>query len=165
MRKETIVAVFLMMLVSCKTRAEKAAELVKHDHHVQTATIFTWLAVAAVIGIGGCVTAAIFLPLKKVWVSLAGGFAAVLAMSLVIEAAIPYMAYVALAIGLIAVAVAIWYFRKYVIATKSAVQFGCELIANPTQFELLKDTHADLQEKMGVKKIIDKTIATVRSGK
>jgi hypothetical protein len=134
-----------------------AHELARQAEEKDAYSFLLWVAGISILGLGGCVVASILLPLKKIWAALAAGFGATLAISLTTRAALPYLPWVALGVGLVAVGVAIWYFRKYVLATHAAVLFGTSMTSAETdaQAAALKAQHAAFQQQIGVKGIID----------
>ncbi len=123
-----------------------------------------WLVTISILGIGACVAAAIFLPVKGLACAGAGGFATVLGLALIIPAIQPFLPWVALGIIVLAFAAGIWYFRKYVLATHCAVDFGTDMSRANTEAEaeVVKAMHATKQLQMGVKNLIDQTIAKVK---
>ncbi len=161
---------WLLSMMGCTTRAERHAALLlqekqRHEgNYADTNTLLIWLSSMSIIGLGGCAVAAILLPIKKLWGALAVGFACVLSVSLTVKAALPYMQWVALGVGLVSVAAAIWYFRKYVIATRAAVCFGEAMTDANSEAEamIVKSKHAVEQAKLGVKTLIDNTITKIK---
>jgi glucan phosphoethanolaminetransferase (alkaline phosphatase superfamily) len=151
-------ALAVMSLVGCG--AVRPATTVAH-HFFQTdsgeSSLLLWLVSISILGIGGCIAAAIFLPVKQLAVSGIAGFASVLGLALVVKAALPFLPYVALAFAVLAVAAGIMLFRRYVMGLHAAVLFGTSMSKAETdaQAELLKIQHAAFQEQIGVKGIID----------
>ncbi len=118
--------------------------------------LLLWLSLVSILGFGACVAAGIFLPTKKLAVAGAAGFASMLALALTTKAALPYLSWVALALGIIAAVCGIWYFRKYVMAMRSAVAFGNDMTQAETfaDAEAVKHTHQIVQQVRGVHDLI-----------
>lgn len=133
------------------------------DH--DTSALLLWIATLSILGIGAAIAAAIFLPIKKLATAIGAGFAATLVLSITLKAALPYMPWVALFVGLCAVGCALWYFRQWVRATHAAVQFGCDMTVAESQeaCEIVKLTNSTAQDKLGVKSIIDSVLTKVRA--
>lgn len=122
-----------------------------------TNAALVWIIALSIFGIGACVAAAIFLPVKQLATAIAAGFTATLILALTVKAILPYLSFIALGLGAIAVAIAVVYFRRYVLATHAAIAFGKE-VSDPTSgltLEQIKIEHAAKQKTAGVKTIID----------
>ncbi len=116
-----------------------------------------WIVVVSVFGIGACVTAAIFLPIKSLATAVGAGFITTLILAITVKAILPFLPWVALGVGLLAVVGVIWYFRKQTLATGAAVLFGHDMTQANSEVEAqeVKDRHALAQATIGVKTIID----------
>lgn len=127
--------------------------------------LLLWLSAVSILGFGGCVAAAVFLPVKKLALAGCAGFASTLVLALTTKAALPYLPWVALALGLIGLVLGLWRFRQWVNATKAAVAFGCDMAKASTDQETdaLKYNHATAQEKLGVRGVIDQVIGQIKA--
>ncbi len=126
--------------------------------------LLLWMAAVSIAGFGICVAAAIFLPIKKLAIAGAAGFLSTMALALTVKAALPYLPWVALALGLIGIATGIWYFRKYSLGLKAAVQYGCDVAKCETDAQVtdIRRKHEIKQLGMGVKTIIEKVVDQVK---
>ncbi len=156
----------VLLMTGCSWPARRAAGVVTPPKETFTTISHSlnWLVTLSIMGIGASVAAAIFLPIKGLACAAAGGFATVLGLALIIPAIAPYLPWFALALVVAATGAAIWYFRKYVLATSCAVEFGKDMSKALTDEEaaVVKALHAGKQIKLGVKGLIDQTIAKVK---
>ncbi len=123
-----------------------------------------WIVVVSVFGIGACVTAAIFLPIKSLATAVGAGFITTLILAITVKAILPFLPWVALGVGLLAVVGVIWYFRKQTLATGAAVLFGHDMTQANSEVEAqeVKDRYALAQATIGVKTIIDDALNAVK---
>lgn len=125
--------------------------------------LLLWLSAIAISGFGACVAAAVFLPVKRMAIAGATGFAAMLALALTTKAALPYLPWVALALGLIGLGAGIWYFRKYALGMSDAVAFGCAMEKAETDQDVsrIKADHSADQIRNGTKSVIDAALEKI----
>ncbi len=129
--------------------------------------MLVWLSAISIVGIGGCIAAAVFLPIKRLAVAGIAGFAVVLGLALGVKAILPFLPWVMLALLVLGVAAVVWYFRKYSIGMESAVRFGLDMTNTTTNegAEVVKDNHAIDQTRLGVKSLIDQTLKSLKANK
>lgn len=152
--------ILALLATGCGHRAPPAPRIANpfsSAGNADTNALLVWMIMVSIAGIGACVAAAIFLPVKQLAVAGASGFATVLVLALTLKAALPFLPWVALGLFLIAGALVIVRFRKYVLGTDAAVRFGVDMTKADTQAEaeLVKIKHATSQEKLGVRSLID----------
>lgn len=130
-----------------------------------TSALLLWLVSIAVLGLGACTAASIFLPVKRLALAGAGGFGTILVLALTIKAALPFLPWVALAFAILGVAAGIVLFRRYVLGLHAAVAFGNDACNVVTKDELsrIKDAHAVRQLDLGVKTVIDTALSSIRT--
>ncbi len=161
----TILALVILALTGCGGLHTGPVPISGHGggSDGDTSALLLWISTGAIIGLGVCVAAAVLLPVKLLATSGAAGFGAVLVLALMLKASLPYLPWVALALGLIGLALGIWRFRQYVSGLNCAVKFGAAAAnaETDTEIEALKNSHAAAQMRLGVKSIIDKAIAKI----
>ena len=126
--------------------------------------MLVWLSTISILGIGASIAAAIFLGAKKIAVAGIGGFGSILASAIVVNAARPFLIWLALALAGILVIAGIVMLRKYILGFEAAVAFGCDMSKADTEVEAqrVRDVHSHNQIITGVKTLIDKTIEKVK---
>lgn len=160
-RTAIILGLLCLILCGCKDR-EIPPHTVKS--YSDASALLLWLSTIAIAGFGACVAAAVFLPVKKLALAGCAGFASMLGLALTTKAALPYLPWVALALGIIGVALGIFYFRRWVTATKMAVAYGIGAAKAETDQQIsdLKIAHAAVQTDLGVKPLIDSVLASLK---
>jgi hypothetical protein len=172
MKREHIVAIVMiavpliaaLMLSACGDQRLGNGSGAGHAPNGSDANaMLLWLSVVAIAGFGACVAAAVFLPVKRLAVAVAVGCVAMLALALTTKAALPYLPWVSLALGVIGLAAGIWYFRAYVLSMQAAVAFGCAMEKAETDQDVaaLKLVHAAQQTKNGTKRFIESALASI----
>ncbi len=155
-------ALLSLMLVGCG--GTRKPPIVPFGMSSDVNVVLVWLVFMSILGIGACIAAAIFLPIKKLAVAGIAGFASILGIALFVKAALPYLPWIVLGLIAVAIALAVVYFRRYVLATHAAVDFGYLMTRAETdeQAALLKVTQASVQDRLGVKSIIDASLKKIK---
>lgn len=156
-----LVVILVFILVGCGEARAVASAAKKPPGGADVNAMLVWLTTISIMGIGACIAAAVFLPVKKLAVAIGAGFASVLAMALTVKAALPFLPWVALGVIVLGFAVGVVLFRRYVLGLNAAVGYGCAVANAVTDEDVasVKEKHAAIQEAFGVKRIIDNVLA------
>lgn len=130
-----------------------------------------WLLLAAVgvgiLGMGLSVAAAVWLPVKRMACAACAGFATILAVSLAVKAAQPYLLWVVGIGAVLLIGLAVYAICRLHLLARAAVAFGVDMTANASaqSAQAVKDKHAMLQASQGIKEAMDYTLAVVKAAR